>query len=235
MLFCEHSNSSTSYSCKHCATKNVCCSKTRVSKKQYKKKSREYDIAVKKWNDKIESQICQNPSSKKFYNYYGKRMKSKSTIPPLVEEGKLFVSDKDKANVLNNYFKKVFIQDDGVPLNVQHKNVTRMEDFIISESDVQKAVDEMKNKIIRTPENIPPYFIKRTLAFIMPFLILLFNNSLLLGWIPIQWKKALVIPVFKKGNRNQPNNHRPISLTSTFSRIMECILQKKNYKSSVKQ
>ena len=74
---------------------------------------------------------------------------------------------------------------------------------------------------------MPPYFIKRIEPVILHFLTFFFNASLKTGFVPSQWKKAIVVPVLKKGDKNQPNNYRPISLTSSFSRIMESILHKK--------
>ena len=42
-----------------------------------------------------------------------------------------------------------------------------------------------------------------------------------------QWKTSYLIPVYKKGNKHNPLNYRPISLTKTFSRIFEHIISQK--------
>lgn len=39
--------------------------------------------------------------------------------------------------------------------------------------------------------------------------------------LPISWKKSQVTAVFKKGNRLNVNNYRPISLPSVRSKILE--------------
>ena len=57
-------------------------------------------------------------------------------------------------------------------------------------------------------------------------LVTLFNRSLLLRQVPDEWKKAIVIPIFKGGrkDRQEPSSYRPISLTSCVARTMEKIV-----------
>ena len=39
------------------------------------------------------------------------------------------------------------------------------------------------------------------------------------------WKDAIVVPIFKKGKRNQAINYRPLSLTSIVCKIYEKIVR----------
>ena len=102
-----------------------------------------------------------------------------------------------------------------------------MKSFFIIGKDINTSTKHLKDKIIRTPENIPPYFIKHTISSLVFPLLLIFNCSLALSEVPKQWKTSYVIPVYKKGNKHDPLNYRPISLTSTFSRIFEHIISQK--------
>uniref|UniRef100_A0A803JW54 Reverse transcriptase domain-containing protein n=1 Tax=Xenopus tropicalis TaxID=8364 RepID=A0A803JW54_XENTR len=43
--------------------------------------------------------------------------------------------------------------------------------------------------------------------------------------VPRDWKKANVIPIFKKGVRSQPGNYRPVSLTSVVGKLFEDLLR----------
>ena len=52
----------------------------------------------------------------------------------------------------------------------------------------------------------------------------IFTLSMQTGHVPSDWVTANVTPVFKKGNRNEPSNYRPISLTSVPCKIMEHII-----------
>ena len=57
---------------------------------------------------------------------------------------------------------------------------------------------------------------------IAPCLKLLFSASLHQGKVPLEWKKALVTPLF--GNRRDPLNYQPVSLTCICSKLMEHII-----------
>ena len=42
--------------------------------------------------------------------------------------------------------------------------------------------------------------------------------------IPQDWKQALVVPIFKKGDKHQLSNYRPVSLTSITCKLLEHII-----------
>ena len=44
------------------------------------------------------------------------------------------------------------------------------------------------------------------------------------GTVPSRWKSANVSGVFKKGEKSDPSNYRPISLTCIASKILEHIV-----------
>ena len=104
---------------------------------------------------------------------------------------------------------------------------TTMEDFEISAQDILLAISKMKGKINRTPDGIPSFFIKHVALQLLTPLLIIFNSCLKFSLVPLQWKTALVVPIFKKGDKSYPKNYRPISLTSSFSRLFEAILHKK--------
>ena len=44
------------------------------------------------------------------------------------------------------------------------------------------------------------------------------------GEVPQDWRDANVVPIFKKGDRHQPSNYRPVSLTSVVYKVLEHIV-----------
>ena len=194
----------------------------------FKEKSREYDSSVKQWKEKAELAVCQNPSSRKFFNFFKSKFKSRSSIPPLVDKNnKLHTSDQEKARCFNSFFQTVFCSDDNQPLTINRNIQCVMDDFTIETADVTNALKDLNDKMSRTPESIPPYFLKRLAPSITHFLVSLFNASLKTNFIPNQWKQSIVVPIHKKKSQNSPGNYRPISQTSAFSRLMESVLRTK--------
>ena len=53
----------------------------------------------------------------------------------------------------------------------------------------------------------------------------LFKRSLDEGTVPKDWKLATVVPIFKQGNKQEPGNYRPISLTSIIGKVLESIVK----------
>ena len=71
------------------------------------------------------------------------------------------------------------------------------------------------------PDQILPRVSKEISKEIAKPLSMLFNKSLESGVLPKEWKYAEVTAIFKKGNKTDPGNYRPVSLTCICCKIME--------------
>ena len=75
------------------------------------------------------------------------------------------------------------------------------------------------------PDGLHGQILKKCAVGIAYPLSLIFKISYNTGCIPSEWKLANVVPVFKKGGKDNIENYRPISLTclvmKTFERIMK--------------
>ena len=54
---------------------------------------------------------------------------------------------------------------------------------------------------------------------------MLFQKSIDSGRLPSDWKTGEVIPIHKKGDRHNPANYRPISLTSIPAKVLESLVR----------
>ena len=67
--------------------------------------------------------------------------------------------------------------------------------------------------------------LKELQSSVSPVLADIFSLSLQVGITPSAWRKANVVPIYKKGPKSDPGNYRPVSLTSVVCKIMEVILR----------
>jgi hypothetical protein len=74
------------------------------------------------------------------------------------------------------------------------------------------------------PDNIPGDILKMGGEAMIPYLARLLDISINNGTIPGDWKKAIVVPIYKGGDRSVVQNYRPVSLTSVVCKQMEHVI-----------
>ena len=52
----------------------------------------------------------------------------------------------------------------------------------------------------------------------------MFRRTLETGVVPLDWRRADVVPVYKKGSKSKASNYSPISLTCIASKLLEHIM-----------
>ncbi|KFP59003.1 RNA-directed DNA polymerase from mobile element jockey, partial [Cathartes aura] len=74
------------------------------------------------------------------------------------------------------------------------------------------------------PDGIPPRGLEELADVMAGPLSIIYQRSWESGEVPAHWKLASVIPIYKKGVREDPGNYRSVSLTSVPGKIMEKII-----------
>ena len=99
---------------------------------------------------------------------------------------------------------------------------------LITEENVKWAIKSFKSFKSPGVDGIFPALLQRACDLIMNPLIVMFQCSLRLGYIPFGWCKARVTFIPKAGKRpsDLPESFRPIALTSFILKIMEKILDR---------
>jgi len=93
--------------------------------------------------------------------------------------------------------------------------------------EIQKILMSLKSNKSPGADNISPKILKEISTDIIGPLAYIFNLSFTSGVVPDSLKLAKVIPVFKKGDRTQAGNYRPISLLTVFDKILEKLMCKR--------
>ena len=88
-------------------------------------------------------------------------------------------------------------------------------------------IGKVKSRQKPRGDNIHPKFLYEWRGAVAEPITKLYNYSLSTGVIPTDWKEATIATLFKKGNRSEPGNFRPVSLTSIVCKILESIITDK--------
>ena len=72
------------------------------------------------------------------------------------------------------------------------------------------------------PDKINPRILIELAEYIAGPIAFLFNMTMNHGVLPMDWKRAFVTPIYKKGSRSHAENYRPIRLTCILHGCFAC-------------
>ena len=95
---------------------------------------------------------------------------------------------------------------------------------MIHSNGVKNLLDELDSNTATGPDLIPTRIPKECSAVLAPILAKQFKKSIDTCSIPDDRLTANVVAFFKKGDKHDTSNYRPISLTSITCKILEHII-----------
>ena len=174
--------------------------------------------AKKEYNYKL---LGENPSASRKY----KTLKcKKSAIQP--------TNKMPGVEALNEYFTHVGpALSSKLPNLVYVSTIPRITKTMVlnntTTEEINKIFRNLKNKKSTGHDGISHEILKCCSPIIEPYVADVFNKCLEQSIFPEPLKKARVIPLFKKGDRSNPENYRPISLLTSLSKVFEKVLCKR--------
>jgi len=98
-------------------------------------------------------------------------------------------------------------------------------------NDIVEVINQMKKSSSSGPDDISITYIKDAALQLAPVLKFVFDKVSLFARMPVQWKLAKIVPLHKKGPKENPENFRPISQLCSLGKIFEkCLLNVMNKK-----
>ena len=169
-------------------------------------------------------------SPKSFWSHVRSKLKSKEPVAPLYErpDEKLSIkhSDKEKANILQKQFSSVFtIEPEGELPRFETRTASSIPEVTISSEMVAKKIKALDKSKACGLDGIHPRQLRELVDCVSEPIAKILNRSLKDKMLPVDWKTAVITPIFKKGNKNVAANYRPISLTSIICKIMESFVK----------
>uniref|UniRef100_A0A803JLD2 Reverse transcriptase domain-containing protein n=1 Tax=Xenopus tropicalis TaxID=8364 RepID=A0A803JLD2_XENTR len=198
---------------------------------RYKEANKACKKAIRQAKIEMERDIAarskKNP--KLFFNYVNsKKMKQEGVGTLLSRGGTLVDENGEKAEILNSYFSSVYTSEEpdneGFPFNIPSASNLATGAWVTQE-EIQKRLEHVKVNKGPGPDGIHPRVLNELSAVIAKPLHIIFQDSLRFGMVPRDWRIANVVPLFKKGSRSQPENYRPVSLTSVVGKLLEGVIR----------
>ena len=147
-------------------------------------------------------------------------------IPLLFVKGN-FVSDFSlKANLFNDFYASICtpIQNSSVLPPLKYRTNKKLNSFSVIEKDISLIIKALDSSKAHGYDNLSIKMIKLCEESIVIPLKIILDESLKCGVFPEIWKKANVVPVHKKEDKNLVKNYRPISLLPIFGKIFERVI-----------
>ena len=94
----------------------------------------------------------------------------------------------------------------------------------ITQEDVAKSVQKLRSYCAPGNDGVCMRMFKSTFHLTLPYLTKLYNNIFMTGDFPEEWCESVITPIFKKGDRENPNNFRAISLVNMICKIFIHVL-----------
>ncbi|GAB0207084.1 mitochondrial enolase superfamily member 1 [Grus japonensis] len=131
-----------------------------------------------------------------------------------------------KDEELNAFFASVFNSQTSCPQGIQppeleDRDGEQNKPPIIQEEAVNDLLRHLDTHKSMGPDGIHPRVLRELAEELAKPLSIIYQQSWLTGEVPDDWRLANVMPIYKKGQKEDPGKYRPVSLTSVPGKIME--------------
>jgi hypothetical protein len=94
----------------------------------------------------------------------------------------------------------------------------------VTKAEILSTISSLKSKTSSGYDGISTEILKISSLYISEPFAFICNMSLMTGVFPDQMKYADIKPLFKKGDKSDMTNYRPMSMLPTFSKVLEKIM-----------
>ncbi|KAK4819351.1 LOW QUALITY PROTEIN: hypothetical protein QYF61_001243 [Mycteria americana] len=168
-------------------------------------------------------------NKKYFFKYISSKRRAKENLQPLTGGGNPVIKDEEKAELLNAFFASVFNSKANCSLGTQPPELEDRDGNqngapIIQGEMVSDLLHHLDTHKSMGPDEIHPRVLKELADVLTKPLSIIYQQFWLTREVPADWRLANVTPIYKKGQKEDLGNYRPVSLTSVLGKLMEQII-----------
>ena len=157
----------------------------------------------------LKKEIGSKPTSKQFFDSLRQKMtQMKNDLPIEIDQHHL-----DQFKTSSEEFT-----------NSMNDCPTMMFCFPASDSEILKIISSLENKVNSSIDGIINRILNISAKVLVPYLTNIFNSMTDSGVFPSCLKVATITPLWKTGEKTDPDNYRPISILSSVSKVFERLL-----------
>ena len=195
---------------------------------KYKKARNDYVLirreVERNYQKKIVDKCKDEP--KMFYRFINGKLKKSDSVAKLKDGGKIIEEDKKLAEILNKNFQKVFTQE--TSFNPGHElEQGKLNCMNVDKEELMSIMRKLDGRKAMGPDAVSGQVLKECSEELLEPLHNIINCSINTGKVPKEWKRADIVPIYKSGDKQEPLNYRPVSLTSVVCKICEIIIKKR--------
>merc|ERR1712002_1261685 len=194
-----------------------------VEKEILNHKKEERDIKEKRVIENM------NKKPKIFHDFIKNKENRDSKLGPLKIEGEYIRNNKEICNTMTKTYNAQYSNNtnkektnDEIFDNPQNDNIL---DIIIDEELIKTVIGKIDPNSTAGTEGVSAKFLRETKESIAAPFAIIMRKSMDQCEIPDLLKLAYMTPIHKGGSRMNPENYRPVSLTSHIMKVFERVVK----------
>ena len=141
---------------------------------------------------------------------------------------KKFVTDfKEKAEFFNFFFAKqcsLIKNSSKLPSHLHYLTDNCLSSVRFSQGNIAKLIQNLDPNKTHGHDNISIRMLKICSSSIYKPLEMIFKQCIKTVFFPSEWKRANIVPIHKKGDKQTLENYRPVSLLPICGKILERLM-----------
>ncbi|KAK3512269.1 hypothetical protein QTP70_002266 [Hemibagrus guttatus] len=208
--------------------------RTEENRQEYKelqrRVKREVSMAKQKAYDELYTRLDTREGEKDLYRLARQRDRDGKDVQQVRvikdRDGRVLTSEESVQRRWKEYFEELMNEENEREKRVEGVNSVEQKVDKIRKDEVRKALKRMKSGKAVGPDDIPVEVWKCLGEAVVEFLASLFNRVLESERMPEEWRRSVLVPIFKnKGDVQSCSNYRGIKLMSHTMKVWERVVE----------